>query len=106
MTNDYISRKQAIDACHNFAIGVLDDYYEKCLKQWIIDLPSITPQEPFINKICVSSEVCEHDKNKVLNKIYAEIEELQRDMLYASKVEFNDIYKILDKYKAESEDKE
>lgn len=38
-----------------------------------------------------------------LDKIRAEIEELQRDMLYASKVEFNDIYKILDKYKAESE---
>ena len=43
---DCISRQQAIDACHNFAIGVLDDYYEKCLKQWIIDLPPVTPQEP------------------------------------------------------------
>lgn len=26
-------------------------------------------QEPFINKPCVSSGVCEHDKNKVLDKI-------------------------------------
>ena len=61
-------------------------------------------QEPFINKPCVSSGVCEHDKQKVLEKIIAEIVELQRDMLYASKVEFNDIYKILDKYKAETEE--
>ena len=32
-------------------------------------------QEPFINKLCVSSGVCEHDKNKVLDKIRAEIEQ-------------------------------
>ena len=25
--------------------------------------------EPFINKPCISSEVCEHDKNKALDKI-------------------------------------
>lgn len=43
---DCISRKAALGACHNFAIGVLDDYYEKCLKQWIIDLPPITPIRP------------------------------------------------------------
>ena len=60
-------------------------------------------QEPFINKPCVSSGVCEHDKKVVIDKLYAEIVELQRAMLYASKVEFKDIYKILDKYKAESE---
>lgn len=32
-------------------------------------------QEPFINKPCVSSGVCEHDKQKVLDKIRAEISE-------------------------------
>ena len=32
-------------------------------------------EEPFINKPCVSSEVCEHDKNKVLDNIIAEIAE-------------------------------
>lgn len=31
-------------------------------------------QEPFINKPCVSSGVCEHDKNKMLDNIRAEIE--------------------------------
>ena len=43
---DAVSRQAALDACHNFAIGVLDDYYEKCLKQWIIDLPTVTPIRP------------------------------------------------------------
>lgn len=43
---DCISRKAALGACHNFAIGILDDYYEKCLKQWIIDLPPTTPIRP------------------------------------------------------------
>lgn len=37
-------------------------------------MPSVTPQESFINKPCVSGGVCEHDKQKVLNKIRAEIE--------------------------------
>lgn len=45
----------------------------------------------------------EVEQESVIDKVYAEIEELQQAMLYASKVEFNDIYKILDKYKAEKE---
>lgn len=32
-------------------------------------LPSVTPQEPFINKPCASEKVCEHDKQMVLEKI-------------------------------------
>ena len=35
-------------------------------------------QETFINKPCISSGVCEHDKNKVLDKIRAEIERQER----------------------------
>ena len=63
-------------------------------------------QEPFINKPCVSSEVCEHDKNKVLNKIRAEIDEISAD--YTNVVDKELLYKdrvlgIIDKYKAESE---
>lgn len=34
-------------------------------------------QEPFINKPCVSGEVCGHDKNKVLDKIRAEIDGIE-----------------------------
>lgn len=64
-------------------------------------------QEPFINKSCVSSGVCEHDKNEVLDKIRAEILE-EHENAYAR--EDNDVayglsvaLDIIDKYKAESE---
>lgn len=66
-------------------------------------------QEPFINKSCVSSGVCEHDKQKVLDKIRAEIEKLQKmcdknDLnLMAQYSAFGMVLQILDKYKAESE---
>ena len=33
-------------------------------------------KEPFMNKPCVSEKVCEHDKQKVLDKIRAEIESI------------------------------
>lgn len=36
----------------------------------------VLKQRPFINKPCVSSGVCEHDKNTVLDKIRTEIEQL------------------------------
>lgn len=77
---------------------------------------SVTPQEPFINKPCVSSGVCEHDKNKVLDKIRAEIEQvtsrysISRERGGMGKVEWSDnlikeseVLKILDKYRAESD---
>lgn len=35
-------------------------------------------QEPFINKDCVSKGVCHEDKNKVLDKISAEIEKQEK----------------------------
>ena len=64
-------------------------------------------QEPFINKSCVSSGICEYDKNKVLDKIRAEIEFMDFD--------FGDYYdhtdeiiemvcKVIDKYKTGSEE--
>lgn len=74
-------------------------------------------QEPFINKPCVSSGVCEHDKQKVLDKIRAEIEQIvsrysiSRERGGMGQVEWSDrlikeseVLKILDKYKAESEE--
>ena len=39
---------------------------------------SVTPQEPFINKPCVSAQVCEHDNNVALDKIRAKIESIER----------------------------
>lgn len=124
--------------------------------EFVADLPSVNPQNPktdrieygtdgnayrltisngkefeqesFINKPCVSSGVCEHDKNKVLDRIRAEIIE-EKGCAYADfdkyKVDYLGIdaeytedelpdddfrygmeraIEIIDKYKAESED--
>lgn len=66
-------------------------------------------QEPFMNKACVSNKVCEHDKEVVLDKIRAEIEQLR---LHKAQFLTNDnkvcvdsqeVLNILDKYKTESE---
>jgi hypothetical protein len=60
-------------------------------------------QEPFINKPCISSGVCEHDKNKVLDRVRAElIQSIQNGVI---KIESGneELFRIIDKYKAESE---
>lgn len=64
-------------------------------------------QEPFINKPCVSSGACEHDKNKVLETIRAELHataEMHEDGDYYLRDEWIDEY--FDKYKAEFEPQE
>lgn len=48
------------------------DQEKHCCHRWskvIRDTVQEMKQEPFINKPCVSSGVCEHDKKKVLDKI-------------------------------------
>ena len=55
-------------------------------------------QELFMNKPCISSKVCEHDKEVVLDKIRTEILEYIDDLDIAK-----EICDIFDKYKAESE---
>ena len=57
-------------------------------------------QEPFINKPCVSSGVCEHDKQKVLDKIRAEIEQARYGLVNDG---LDIALNILDKYKPECE---
>lgn len=72
----------------------------------------ILEQEPFINKPCVSSGVCEHDKEVVLDKIRAEIEEKKKERcfddedMFAYRTGLDEAIDIIDKYKAESEDEE
>ena len=66
-------------------------------------------QEPFINKPCVSEKVCEHDKQMVLDKIRAEIEQKCCITIRSENepaITLYDVFQIIDKYKAESEDKE
>lgn len=69
----------------------------------------VLEQKPFINKPCISSAVCKHDKNDVLNKIRAEIMKLQLYKMFEGEdtfyIERDDALAIIDKYK-ESEDKE
>ena len=82
-------------------------------KEMLENLPSVTPQEPFINKPCVSSGVCEHDKQKVLDKIRVEVENINvwgmrynpdtdkdRKPQIVQKVKEH-VIEIIDKYKAE-----
>lgn len=67
-------------------------------------------QEPFMNKACVSSKVCEHDKGVVLDKIRAEIKKSSHGKWYVGRIDgkteevllLNEVMQILDKYKAES----
>jgi len=77
----------------------------------LVEFLSTLKQERFINKPCVSSGVCEYNKNKVLDNIRAEIEQLTiveggddyvRKMaeLFTLKMK---VLQIIDKYKAETE---
>lgn len=69
----------------------------------LIDGIDTLEQEPFINKPCVSEKQCEHDKNVILDKIRAEIVELQKDYREYGWA-YVDALNIIDKYKVESED--
>ena len=83
--------------------GFTREEYEEFLDMAIKALE----QEPFINKPCVSSEVCEHDKNVVLDKIRAEIKALtsNRGFLSCSVDHIHEkIDAVFDKYKSESEE--
>ena len=123
LCEDSISRKAVRDTIfEECSCPKLDiDFAKTLLLQRAIEaLPSVTPQEPFINKPCVSEKVCEHDKQMVLDKIRAEIETEygQCDICeYFENYDYEendiseyrpigniaDILQIIDKYKAESE---
>ena len=98
-------RRKLIDDTFEMAIEALEqEPCEGCdYKEWLKG-----EVEPFINKPCVSSGVCEHDKQKVLDKIRAEIADLDdADYDYEGYYKaVTDALQIIDKYKAESEDKE
>lgn len=65
-------------------------------------------EEPFINKPCVSSGVCEYDKQKVLNKIKAEIEPIRKIYLDMNDIDWLNgcdyVLSMIDKYKTEGEE--
>lgn len=63
----------------------------------------VLDQKPFINKPCISSGVCKHDKNEVINKIRTEIMKLQLYKMFEGEdtfyIERDDALAIIDKYK-------
>lgn len=82
--------------------------YRKATFTKINELLDELEQEPFMNKVCVSSKVCEHDKEVVLDKIRAEIMKLDDinpdyPMDRTIHISRNEVLQILDKYKAGSE---
>ena len=77
------------------------------------ELPSVKTQEPFINKPCIAHQICHEDKVKILDKIRAEIEKIAKPNELGGRGNGKSIryglcmaLDIIDKYKAESEDKE
>ena len=65
------------------------------------------PQEPFINKPCISDGVCHEDKINVFEKIKAKIEQDAFNDVNGSKyISVNRVNQIIDKYMKESEDAE
>lgn len=67
---------------------------------------------PFMNKPCISSEVCKYDKNKALDRIRAKITELDNKVCQQFLIEdadkdvhhaYQDCLKIIDECKAEIE---
>ena len=89
--------------------GRLTIYAEQCqqMAEWLKDYKRLLEQEPFINKLCVSEKVCEHDKQVVLDKIRAEIrKKMNFNSFNEGYILYDDITGVLDKYKAEGSDKE
>lgn len=62
------------------------------------EISKILDQEPFINKPCISSGVCEHDKMQMLEKLRAEINSLHNGCgLFNDGVDAS--LKLIDKYR-------
>lgn len=83
----------------------------ECAKHWdghtekdVARLLSLA-QEPFMNKPCVAHQICHEDKIKVLDKIRAEIEQIELLAEYTRGDIKQKALDVIDKYKAESEDK-
>lgn len=102
---DAISRKEMLNQIFYSTDNSGDVVLGSELRSRIDRLPSVTPQEPFINKPCISSGVCEHDKQKVLDKIRAEIAELSHyyPMGHDYQLAITRCLAVIDKYKSETE---
>ena len=109
-----MTREEAIKYLKEMKNGCNDTFHKVryVTKEETLDMAiKALEQEPFINKPCISSGVCEHDKNEVLDKIRAEIKGMtptyhNPDWSITDLVPISEVLRLVDKYKAESEDKE
>ena len=81
-------------------LHAVDAYAEN--GEWIYLPFKELEQEPFMATPCISSKVCEHDRMVTLDKIRAEIEEL--DYITFDGITKRRCLEIIDRYKAESEE--
>lgn len=104
--NDLISRKAAIEIQAKYAEQQAK-YAEHIgstkfgqMRDDINALPSVKPQEPFMNKPCVAHQICHEDKIKVLDKIRSDVINIADGK---QSIKVRSVLRIIDKYKAESE---
>lgn len=71
--------EKQVEMCEFWAIGKGEKPSGKVYEEHKLILELIE-QEPYINKSCISSGVCEHDKNKAMDKVRAEIMNWQTDI--------------------------
>lgn len=94
-----MTREEVIKEVKNY-----DNYPNGISKECRDYILKALEQEPFINKSCVSSGVCEHDKNIVIDKIHDEVSHLVfRPYEGRNTLDRKDVLQIIDKYKSESE---
>ena len=103
MTREELKKhcEKQIEMCEFWAIGKGEKPSGKVYEEHKLIL-ELLEQEPFINKPCISEEVCREDKIQVLDKISQEIEQIaDKEQEYDKKWAIGLRYavKIIDKYK-------
>lgn len=108
-----MTREEAIEYVNAQLDKAVDDvdFMDDEMYEALQTLVKIAEQEPFINKSCISQGVCCEDKAKVLDKIRAEIENIDTnyyrsvngiDMTECADDFKNEILNIIAKYKTEN----
>lgn len=107
---DCIDRQATLDAIIK-RLGIKNETYlleaERAIYQQILAMPSVTPQEPTTKDNLAVEEGPEI--NEVLDKIKAEIRPacfiIPSEYKYGPMIRESDVLFVIDKYRAESEDK-
>lgn len=89
-SEEKMTREQAIEILTkiSYALGTMAvEYLSEKDGEKMREAINVLEQEPFINKPCISKGVCHEDKNKVLDKISAEIEREEDWLKIALKLE-------------------